>query len=70
MIFSYVLPLVNFINILQANFFVRKCFAQLFSSYVLGLKFLALTYWGKSLVLNVDEIDTILDYLANSLYDI
>ncbi len=30
---------VNFINILHANFFVLKCFAQLFFSYILALLF-------------------------------
>jgi len=31
--------IVNLVNILGANFLAQKCFAQLFSSYILALLF-------------------------------
>ncbi len=41
----------------------QKCFAQLFSSYILALNFLAKKYWHKSL--NVDEIDYMPGFTKN-----
>jgi len=36
-------PVVNFANILQADFFVQKCFVQLFTFHSLALYF----FWQK-----------------------
>jgi len=43
-------------------FFIRKCFEQLFSGYILDMYFLAQKYWRKRCRKNVDEIDTWIKY--------
>jgi len=51
-------PTVNFINVMRANFFVRKLFRQLFSSYMYIEKAATTTFVWKIHANNIDEIDT------------